>query len=322
LLQLATAPEERKGNALERRPFAGNQSPDASRDAEAGMTIDYEAEYNNRARVREHPEIFVRWDREAAAYREDARAHGAKLGISYGPGERQRYDFFPGKDAHPNAPLAVFIHGGWWRSFDRSAYSQMARGLNAHGVNVALPSYDLCPAVDIPGIIGQMRALCISLWDTYKKRLMVLGHSAGGHLTACMVATQWHTLSSHAPKDLVPFGYAISGVFDLKPLLAVSMNADLRLTAETARTASPLEWPLPPQRSLDAVVGAEESSEFLRQSRLIADDWAGKGAVTRYEAVPGANHYTVIDPLSDPGSAMVERVRRLAERVNAMALSA
>jgi arylformamidase len=284
------------------------------------MTTYYEAEYNNRARVKEHPAIFARWNKDAAAYREEAGRHGARFGISYGPSPRQSYDYFPAPDAHPNAPLAVFIHGGWWLSFGPESFSQMARGLNAHGINVAVPGYDLCPTVGIPQIIEQMRALCLALWAAHKKRPMVLGHSAGGHLTACMVATQWHTLSPHAPANLVPFGYAISGVFDLKPLLGIPINTDLKLTAETARTASPLEWPLPPQRSLDAVAGGNESNEFLRQSRLIAEDWGQKGAVTRYEAVPGANHYTVIDPLTDPSSAMTERVRRLAERVNAMVL--
>jgi arylformamidase len=135
-----------------------------------------------------------------------------------------------------------------------------------------------------------------------------------------MAATDWHRLSTHAPANLVPFAYAISGVFDLAPLVNVSQNADLRLDADSAKSVSPIHWKVPPQRSLDAVVGGDESSEFLRQSRTMADAWAKHGAVTRYEAVPGANHFTVIDPLSDPDSAMVERVARLTGRVNAMLL--
>jgi len=283
-------------------------------------TINYEIEYDNRGRVKEHPEIFARWDREAAAYREAMRGKGARFGIAYGPSAREKYDWFPGKDAHAGAPLAVFIHGGWWRSLVPESFSQMARGLNARGVDVAVPGYDLCPNVSIATIIEQMRAFLLALWDAHKKRPMVLGHSAGGHLAACMAATDWHTRSTHAPANLVPFAYAISGVFDLAPLVKVSQNADLRLDADSARRASPIHWTVPSQRSLDAVVGGDESSEFLRQSRMMADAWAKQGAVTRYEAVPGANHFTVIDPLSDPDSAMVERVTRLAGRVNAMLL--
>jgi arylformamidase len=108
-------------------------------------------------------------------------------------------------------------------------------------------------------------------------------------------------------------GYAISGVFDLAPLVHVSVNADLRLDAESAQKASPVLWP-PQGCVLDAVAGADESSEFLRQSRLIADTWGKAGIATRYEAVAGANHFTVLDPLSDPDSAMVARLVALTPR--------
>lgn len=283
--------------------------------------INYEKEYDNRGRVKEHPEIFARWDREAAAYREEARGKGAQFGIKYGDSTRQHYDFFPGTNHHASAPLAMFIHGGWWRTLEPAKFSHMAKGLNARGIDVAVAGYDLCPNVSIATIVEQMRKCCLALWDKYKKRLMVAGHSAGGHLTACLVATNWHKYSTHAPADLVPFGYAVSGVFDLAPLLEVSVNADLRLDAASAKAGSPYLWNLPPQRSLDAVVGSDESGEFLRQSMLIADEWGKKGAVTRYEEAPG-NHFTVIDPLSDANSAMARRVAKLAERVNAMALSA
>jgi arylformamidase len=283
--------------------------------------VDYEKEYDNRGRVKEHPEIFARWDRDAAAYRETAKGNGAQFDIPYGSSERQKYDFFPGSNHHAGAALAVLIHGGWWRTLGREKFSHLAAGLNAQGVAVAVPSYDLCPTCGIPQIIDQMRALCLALWGKYKKRMLVAGHSAGGHLAACMVATDWHTVSREAPADLVPFGYAISGVFDLAPLLQVSVNADLKLDAATAQSAAPLHWTLPPQRSLDAVVGRDESSEFLRQSKSIADAWARQGAVTRYEELPG-NHFTVVEPLADPNSAMTVRAAKLAERVNAMALGA
>jgi arylformamidase len=92
------------------------------------------------------------------------------------------------------------------------------------------------------------------------------------------------------------------------------MNKDLRLAPDSAQQTSPALWPAPHGRVLDAVVGAEESSEFLRQSRLIADVWGRAGVATRYEAIAGANHFTVLDPLSDPNSAMVARLLALAPR--------
>jgi arylformamidase len=143
---------------------------------------------------------------------------------------------------------------------------------------------------------------------------MVSGHSAGGHLAACMVATDWKALDPGALGDLVPAGYAISGLYDLGVLLHLSGNADFKLDAAEARRISPLFWPVARGRVLDAVVGGLESSEFLRQSRSVADGWREKGVETRYEEVAGMNHFTVCDPMTDPGSAMTKRLVELAKR--------
>jgi arylformamidase len=278
------------------------------------MPIDLEAEYNNRARVPEHPAIIAQMDVDAVAYR--ARSPKADLGLKYGPSERQVIDLFPGGAA--NAPLAMFIHGGYWRTNHWSSYSHMAEHLNARGIHVAVAGYDLCPQVTLGAIIEEMRAAVLFLWRRRRQRVLVFGHSAGGHLAACMVATHWQKLASDAPDDLVPAAYAISGLYDLSPMLQVSMNQELRLDEASARAGSPLFWDVPQGRILDAVVGGIESDEFRRQSRIIADGWQAK-ARTRYAEIPGANHFTVIAPMSDPESEMVKRVVELAKQVKAMA---
>jgi arylformamidase len=282
------------------------------------LAIDYEKEYDNRGRVPEHPEIFARWERAAAAYRTAAR--DAELGASYGSSPRQIVDLFAAKDDDSSTPLALFIHGGWWRSLEPAMFSHMAAGLNAKGVSVAFAGYDLCPQVTIATIIEQMRAACLWLWRKRRKRIMAVGHSAGGHLAACMLAQEWKAFASDAPADLVPCAYAISGVFDLAPLVNFSVNQDLKLDPAEARRVSPLYWRVPPGRVLDAVVGALESSEFLRQSRSIAEAWRQGMAQTRYEEIAGKNHFTVVDALTDPGSAMTRRVSDLAHSVDAIAL--
>jgi arylformamidase len=279
--------------------------------------IDYEAEYNNRARVPEHVEIHEQMDRDAAAYR--AATPDAELGLSYGPSARQIIDIFPAKSGVRKAPLALFIHGGYWRSRDPSSYSHLAVSLNTRGIDVAVAGYGLCPQVSVTTIIEQLRAASLFLWRKRKQRLMVFGHSAGGHLAACMVATDWTKFASDAPADLAPSGYTISGVFDLTPLVALSQNADLRLDVAEARCVSPLFWQVPPGRALDAVVGSAESSELVRQTRIIADGWKDK-AQTRYGEIAGANHFTVVDPLADVNSAMVARLVELAKQVSAKAL--
>lgn len=277
------------------------------------MTIDYEVEFNNRARVPEHPDIFARWQREGAAYR--AAAAGAELGLKYGPSPRQTIDLFPAKDDGKNTPVALFIHGGWWRSLEPSMFSQLAAGPNAHGVTVAVAGYELCPTCSIADIIEQMRRACLTLWHQHGKRIFVYGHSAGGHLAACLLAQDWKALASDAPADLVPAVYAISGVFDLAPLATISVNVDLKLDDAEARRLSPLYWRVPAGRTLDAVVGALESGEFLRQSKAIADEWGARGVATRYEEIAGTNHFTVVDPLNDPSSTMTKRVVEMARGV-------
>lgn len=279
------------------------------------MAIDWEVEYNNRARVPEHPEIFARWTRDGAAYREETTKEGrAEIGLKFGPSARQTIDLFKPHGGDAAAPLALFVHGGYWRSLEPSSFSQMARGMNAHGVTVAVSGYDLVPQVSIGQIVEQTQAACLYLWKRLGKRIMVSGHSAGGHLAACTVATDWKKLDAGAPADLVPSGYAISGVHDLAPLLHLAGNADFKLDEAEARRLSPLFWPVARGRVLDAVVGGNESPEFLRQSRIIVDGWHEKGAETRYEAIPGMNHFTICDPMTDPGSAMTKRLVELAKR--------
>jgi arylformamidase len=278
------------------------------------MAIDWEVEYNNRARVPEHPDIFARWQREAAAYRDETAKDGrAEIGLKFGPSARQTIDLFKPKGGD-TGKLALFVHGGYWRSLEPSSFSQMARGMNAHGITVAVSGYDLCPQVSIGEIIRQTQAACLFLWKRFGRRIMVSGHSAGGHLAACMVATDWKALDASAPADLVPTGYAISGLFDLTVLLHLSSNADFKLDEPEARRVSPLFWQVGRGRVLDAVVGGIESSEFLRQSKIIADGWREKGVETRYEAIPGMNHFTVCDAMTEPGSAMTRRLVELAKR--------
>lgn len=261
---------------------------------------DYEAEFNARAQVPEHPAIFARWARDAALYR---AGHGrAELGLAYGDSERQAMDLFPAD----GPALALFLHGGWWRAMDRSFFSHMARGLNAHGTSVAVASYDLCPHVSIGEIVEQIRRACLFLWRRTGKRIVVYGHSAGGHLAAAMATTDW--TSRGAPADLIAAGTAISGVFDLVPLICVSMNADFKLDESTARALSPLHGPVCGV-TFDCVVGALESNAFHRQSRALADRWGA-----RFEEIAGANHFTVLDPLADPASAMVARLAEICAR--------
>jgi arylformamidase len=275
------------------------------------MTIDNNAAYDNRAAVPEHPQIFAQWAKDAAVFREMAAKYGrGELDIPYGPSPRQYIDLF--KAEEPDAPIALFIHGGYWRALDPKFHSHCAKGLNERGVTVAVAGYDLCPQVGIADIIAQMRAAALFLWRRFGRRMTVYGHSAGGHLTAALLATDWSKLDPKAPANLVSAGYSISGLFDLAPLIHTAMNADFKLDEVSARASSPLFWSVPGKRILDSVVGGAELPEFLRQAKSIVDVWPQDKVEMRYEAMPDANHFTVIAPLADSGSAMVERLHYLA----------
>ena len=257
--------------------------------------MDLEAQYNNRALVPDHPAVMQRW-RETA---EAARAAHPPVRIAYGPGEREVLDLF---EAAPGAPVAVFLHGGYWQALDKDWFSGLAPALLAHGVGLAIPSYDLAPAVRLGRIVGQVRQAVETIRARTGSRPVVFGHSAGGHLAACMLS-----------EGRASAAVAISGIFDLRPLIPTSNNIALDLDEREAAALSPVFWPVPNGSTpggtiLDCVVGGDESPEFLRQSRMMADHWAANGVETRCDVLPGLNHFTVLGPLFDAESDLVRRI--------------
>jgi len=258
------------------------------------MTL--EAEYDNRGKVPNWLDERNGWVRDAAAFR--AGWEHAELDLGYGPGARHALDlFWPGRAR--NVPLAVFLHGGYWQMNDRTMFSHLAKGLLAHGVAVALPSYDLCPAVTLAALVEQVRDATAFLARRHGQKMLATGHSAGGHLAAMLLATDW--AARGLPADTVKAALPISGLFDLPPLLETTVNTALGLDEAEARRLSPLFYP-PPGLPIHAVVGGTEGIEYTRQARSIAEAWGGT-----WEAVAGHNHFTIVAPLTDPESALVKR---------------
>jgi arylformamidase len=262
--------------------------------------MNLQAEYDNGAKVPSYPTIAERWLERAAEFR--ARHRHSELAIPYGPTERQAADlFWPGTGR--DAPVVVFIHGGYWQRSHRLAFSHLAQGLLAHGVAVAMPSYDLCPTVTLAILVEQVRDSVAFLHSRVRRRFLVTGHSAGGHLAAMLMATNW--ADRGAPSDLVPAVVPISGLFDLEPLTHTTVNTALSLDASEARRLSPLLMP-PPDGRLHAFVGGEEGIEYTRQSRSIAEAWGGT-----WDSLPGLHHFSIVEQLQDPSSTIVAKTLSL-----------
>jgi len=274
------------------------------------MPIDLEAEYNNRRRVPEHPAVIARWAGDAAAYREEAKDR--REAIAYGPSPRQFMDLFRPAAADPQARPVLFIHGGYWQGLDPSYFSHMAKGLNAHGVPVAIAGYDLCPDVGVGEIIEQMIKAGETLFKRAGRPIVACGHSAGGHLAACLAATDWTALDFGYPDRVVKAGLAISGLFELEPLVPTSVNDKLGLDIDAARSFSPRLWTPPSGIAFEAWVGAKESAEYLRQSATIAAVWRAAGNATACVEVAGADHFTIIEGLAEAQDPMTLRLAAMA----------
>lgn len=271
-----------------------------------------EGQYNNRARVPDHVRHFERWAQASQL----VRAQGAgQLDLCYGVGVGETLDLFPA--AGPGAPVLVFVHGGYWRSLDKSDFSFLAPALNAAGAHVVLPNYALCPAVGIEHIALQLtQALAWTWrhapsWDADASRIAVVGHSAGGHLATMLLSCRWKDLGADLPSSLLSGALSISGLYDLEPLrLAPALQADLQLTPAAVRRLSPAFFPRPKAGKLFATVGLDESDEFLRQNLMIRDAW-GPTAVPVCETLPGMNHFSVLESLADPRGRLHQLALRL-----------
>jgi arylformamidase len=265
----------------------------------------YDAQYNNRARIPEHPAILAHW---AEASARALAQPGWTLDLAYGDAPAERLDIL--RPAHTpsgaGARVLVYIHGGYWRALDKRDHAFVAPPFAQAGALVVLPEYTLCPAVSVDHIVLQMvRALAwvhrhAAAHGGDPGRIVVAGHSAGGHLATMLLACDWRAVAPELPADLVKAALSVSGVYDLEPLRhAPFLAPDLGLTAASALRLSPAAMPPPARGTLVAAVGAQESEEFLRQQDAIAGAW-GKRVVRETLRVPGRNHMDVLHELADP----------------------
>ena len=271
-------------------------------------------QYNARAAIPDHPAIFERWRAQSRAARDALRC---EPNCQFGPAPAETLDLYPAPAA--NAPLLVFIHGGYWRSLDKQDFSFLAPAFVRAGVAVAMPNYGLAPATRIEDMVRQMLRALAWLHRTAPqlgidaRRIVVAGHSAGAHLAAMMLAADWPLLARDLPADLLCGAVCVSGIYDLQPLArAPFLQQDLGLDEPTARFLSPIRYRPKLATPLITAVGGDESAEFQRQNGLIRAAWPH--CFRQDLPLPGRHHLASVEALGDPGHPLFHAALRLLGR--------
>jgi arylformamidase len=271
-----------------------------------------EREYNVRKLRDDFDQVFESWIVRSAAFR---KAADAALGCSYDAGEKDKLDLF--RCGTVNAPLLMFIHGGYWQRGDRSAYSFAAESFVHNGVDVAVFGYELCPAATMSGIVRKTQQAIIWLWENGRQygvspeRINVTGFSAGGHLTAMMLATDWLSLNEKVPKDLVRTGCPLSGLYQLVPLLKTTIADALGIDESAAMRLSPHFLAPPAAVPTLVVIGAAETREFHWQTDEFCAKWKTYCPALEKYIEPGVDHFDLINRLASVDSTVFRKVRSL-----------
>jgi len=267
-------------------------------------------QYSPRQQTKDPERYFVHWRVAGPAYQQRRAAE-----IWFGETPGQSIDLFLPEEAE-DPPLHLFIHGGYWQALDKRNHAHMADALLKAGIAVGMVNYDLMPETDLTEILRQCRAAVAKahgLAETYgydASRLTVSGHSAGGHLAGAMVCTDWPAFQPGLPADLVKAAVPISGLFDLEPLSKTGMNRVFRFSAAYIADLSPVTMQPGPAVPVLLSVGGEESEEFHRQSAVFAAHLRRHGFSVDEVAMPGHNHFSIVEALTDPNAPLTAAIIR------------
>lgn len=263
----------------------------------------YEYQYNPRLSVDDASAIIDNWRKRSIQLRSSL---APMTDFKYGSHPRENLDLFRAPNARATL---VFIHGGYWRSHSKLETTFIAEHFLERGISVALINYPLCPDVTLGDIRDSVLRAFAYLWTRVlnpdeRHTIVVSGHSAGGHLAALHATEDWQTRG--LPADPIKAIVALSGVFDVSPLLRTSINADLHLTDDTVATLNLLEAAPQTNCRMLLAVGDHEPEEFHAQAQHLAKAW---GTLTsRCESIAGTNHFTIVDHFADPASHLHQEV--------------
>ena len=275
-----------------------------SKNMTAPIEPNLDHEYDLRAAFPDYDVYFEKWRAKSRKARESL---SCSIDVPYGTGPRDRVDFFPSRSPAPS-PLLIYIHGGYWRSLDKSDFSFLAPPYVGRDVSLALINYDLFPGTTMTKVVEQVRGACRWVANNAEtlgaeyNAVHLAGWSAGAHLAAMVLCGTGGAWAGHKlrPSSLL----AISGVYDLAPIMQTSANVDLVLDGDQVKPNSPIHLTPPHQPScpIKLVWGADETAAFHSQSASLARTWRMKGIEVTTLKAPGVHHYAVMDALADENS--------------------
>ncbi len=270
---------------------------------------DLEANYHLQALRGDISGVLQRWSQQSATLREHS---DASLDCSYAIGDREKLDIF--RCGAADAPLYVFIHGGYWQRLDKSVFSLIAEPFLNAKVDVAIIGYPLCPDVSMTQLVASIRSAIAWLYRNAAayginaQRINLSGHSAGGQLSALGLSTRWSDLGDDLPDDLLKSGIPFSGLYQLAPLPHTTIGDALHLTPLEIEEYSPINHLPTSDAPVLLVVGESETSAFITQTDQFAEQWKRPGLVIDKYFEPDADHFDLIDRLADSNSALFRRV--------------
>lgn len=254
-------------------------------------------------------ELMEAWAARSESFRKTAKA---SYDNSYGENPREKIDlFYCGK---PDAPLLVYLHGGYWQRGDKSIYSFIAKPFVEQEVDFALVGYPLCPQVSLTELVNSVRQSLVFLFNNAKKltinadRINICGNSAGGHLVAMMMATRWPKLDPTLPTDLIKFGVPVSALYQLEPLRSTTLNEAVGLDANEARLNSPQFLSAATNAPILAAVGGAETPVFFQQLESFVQAWQSESRLIETHIEPDADHFDIIEGLGDNESEIFKAV--------------
>ncbi len=268
-----------------------------------------EAQFNPRTTV---PDVSIYTDRGDKLSAEARQTYSFEADIRYGAGPLATLDLFPA--GRPGRPLVVFLHGGYWRARDKNDYSFVVNSLISADCSVVVMNYDLCPAVKLSEIVQQVKeglewiAGQATHWGFNPNQILAFGHSAGAHLIAAVLAQTGQTYQL-AP-GIIKKAYLISGVYDVEPVLEISVNEQIRLVPEDVHAMSPLNFSFDPATSYEVYAGGAEPRDWIGESTRFAEHLRKNGCATYQQIIGELNHYSIMYELETPEGLIAQRIRQ------------